>query len=238
MSRDLVSHFVFSYVQDHLIYSYLNHVTWSAMILQFWLANFHSLARPFLGGPFLGRPFLARPFLGGPFLGGPFLGGPFFSYIQDHFCCSLRDKFGVIVSLLPFLLIYKTKCFVFTYMQDHLFRFYLYTRPFVPSGTSLAAYLACCGFSLYTRLKWASSPQNFGCEFFSLYTRPSEPVALKISDASFFPYKTKWARNRVYTLLVNFQIKCFSFYRFIVSSFYRFVVFGKENRVYSIVLLF
>ena len=44
-----------------------------------------------------------------------------FTYIQDQmrarkiylytrpFCCSLRDKFGVIFSLLPFLLIYKTK---------------------------------------------------------------------------------------------------------------------------------
>ena len=67
------------------------------------------LAGPFLAGPFLAGPFLAGPFLGGPFLGGPFLGGPYFSYIQDHFCCSLRDKFGVIFSLLPFFLIYKTK---------------------------------------------------------------------------------------------------------------------------------
>ena len=41
-----------------------------------------------------------------------------FTYIQDHFCCSLRDKFGGLFSLLPFLLIYKTICFVFTYIQE------------------------------------------------------------------------------------------------------------------------
>ena len=78
------------------------------------------LAGPLLAGPLLAGHLLAGPLLAGPPLAGPLLAGPLFTYIQDHFCCSLRDKLGVKVCLLPFLLIYKTKCFVFTYIQDHL----------------------------------------------------------------------------------------------------------------------
>ena len=67
------------------------------------------LAKPLLAKPLLAKPLLAKPLLAKPLLAKPLLAEPLFTYIQDHLCCSLRDKFGVIVSLLPFLLIYKTK---------------------------------------------------------------------------------------------------------------------------------
>ena len=68
------------------------------------LLNGPLLVGPLLVGPLLVGPLLVGPLLVGPLLVGPLLVGTLFTYTQDHFCCSLRDKFGVIVSLLPFVI--------------------------------------------------------------------------------------------------------------------------------------
>ena len=129
------------------------------------------LVGPLLVGPLLVGPLLVGPLLVGPLLVGPLLVGPlFFSYIQDHFCCSLRDKFGVIVSLLRFLLIYKTK------------------------WSSSPQHFGCQFFLIY-KTKCVRNRQNFGCQFFSLYTRLSElgpvftPYLYKNVEATLFVSK-------------------------------------------------
>ena len=127
-----------------------------------------------------------------------------FTYIQDQmrqersfhpssqpFCCSLRDKFGVIVSLLPFLLIYKTKCgrnlvLKFTYIQDQVrrdsrFDIYLYTRPsdLETSFSYIQDQVICKPVFLIYKTKL------FANQFFFLYTRPFHTIkTLYISPQS------------------------------------------------------